>query len=122
MSEVYFIDAKKGVLIAEKLEALLEKVRDGPKSNLKGNIALKMHMGERNNETFIKPFYAKKIADILKKRGGDPFVTDTTTIYRLERYNAMDYYRTAFEHGFLPSYLGCPVIIADGLKDDGVEV
>ncbi|HUV02119.1 MAG TPA: DUF362 domain-containing protein [Desulfobacteria bacterium] len=34
----------------------------------------------------------------------------------------MDYYRTAFAHGFLPSYLGCPVIIADGLSDDGVQV
>jgi len=122
LREVYFIDAGKGVPIAEKIETLLKKVADGPGSNLKGNIALKMHMGERNNETFIKPFYVKKIAEIVKKQGGDPFVTDTTTLYRLGRYNAIDYYKTAFEHGFLPSYLGCPVIIADGLKDDGVEV
>jgi uncharacterized Fe-S center protein len=124
MSEVYFIDARKrnGVPITEKLETVLEKVGAGPESNLKGNIALKMHMGERNNETFIKPFYVKKIAEIVKKQGGDPFVTDTTTLYKFDRFHAMDYYRTAFEHGFLPSYLGCPVIIADGLKDDGVEV
>ena len=25
-------------------------------SNLKGDIALKMHVGAQNNETFIKPF------------------------------------------------------------------
>ncbi len=122
MSEVYFIDARNGVPFVEKLETLLEKVGEGPGSNLKGNIALKMHMGERNNETFIKPFYVQKIAEIVKKQGGDPFVTDTTTLYKFDRYRSMDYYRTAFEHGFLPSYLGCPVIIADGLKDDGVEV
>jgi len=122
MEKVYLIDAGTGVPIAEKLETLLEKVGNGLWSNLKGYIALKMHMGEQNNETFIKPFYIKKIVEILKKQGGDPFVTDTTTIYKLERYRAMDYYRTAFEHGFLPSYLGCPVIIADGLKDDGVEM
>ena len=63
MSEVYFIDARKGFAIVEKLEALLEKVGVGPKSNLKGNIA-------------------------LKKQGGDPFVTDTTTLYKFDRYNA----------------------------------
>jgi hypothetical protein len=129
MSKVYFIDAKQNIPLVEKLEALLEKVG---LSHLEGNIALKMHMGERDNKTFVKPFYIKRIVEILKKKkttkeqGGvkerKPFVTDTTTVYKLERYEAMDYYRTAFKHGFLPSYLGCPVIIADGLKDDGVEV
>lgn len=122
MSDVYFIDARRGMAITEKLEILLEKVEAGLGSDLKGNIALKMHMGERDNKTFVKPFYVKEIAEIVKKQGGDPFVTDTTTLYKFDRYRVMDYYKTAFEHGFLPSYLGCPVIIADGLKDDGVEV
>ncbi len=115
MSEVYFIDVKA----IEKVETLLEKVGVG---NLTGTVALKMHMGERNNKTFIKPLYAQKIVEAVKKHGGDPFVTDTTTMYKEERYTAMDYYRTAYAHGFLPSYLGCPVIIADGLKDEGVPV
>ncbi len=119
MSEVYFIDAKEGTLTVEKLETLLEKVGVG---DLKDVTALKMHMGERNNKTFVKPAYVQKIVAVVKKHGGDPFVTDTTTIYKAERYTAMDYYRTAFAHGFLPSYLGCPVIIADGLKDEGVQV
>ena len=117
MSKVYFLDAKETLI--EKLETLLEKVVG---DDLKGITALKMHMGERNNKTFVKPLYVKKIVEVVQKHGGDPFVTDTTTIYKAERYTAMDYYRTAFAHGFLPSYLGCPVIIADGLKDDGVEV
>jgi uncharacterized Fe-S center protein len=117
MSKVYFLDAKEALI--EKLEPLLEKVGVG---NLKGVTALKMHMGERNNKTFVKPLYVRKIVEVVKKHGGDPFVTDTTTIYKAERYTAMDYYRTAFAHGFLPSHLGCPVIIADGLKDDGVQV
>jgi uncharacterized Fe-S center protein len=122
MGKVYFVESEKGIPIAEKLVVLLEKAGDGLENKFKGNIALKMHMGERNNETFIKPFYVRQIAEIVKKQGGNPFVTDTTTIYKLGRYTAMDYYKTAFEHGVLPSYLGCPVIIADGLKDDGVEV
>ncbi|HID20419.1 MAG TPA: DUF362 domain-containing protein [Methanophagales archaeon] len=119
MREVYFIDVKEGVPVIEKLDTLLEKVGI---DSLNGIVTLKMHMGERNNKTFVKPFYVQKIVEVLKKHGGDPFVTDTTTIYKEERYKAMDYYRTAYAHGFLPSYLGCPVIIADGLKDEGVQV
>ena len=117
MSKVYFAEAKDSMV--EKLETLLEEVGV---DDLKEVTALKMHMGERNNKTFVKPFYVQKIVAVVKKHGGDPFVTDTTTIYKAGRYTAMDYYRTAFAHGFLPSYLGCPVIIADGLKDEGVQV
>ena len=82
MSEVYFIDVKKGVPIIEKLETLLEKVGVG---NLNGIIALKMHMGERNNKTFVKPLYVQKIVEAVKNHCGDPFVTDTTTMYKEER-------------------------------------
>lgn len=119
MSEVYFIAATEDAPIIAKLESLLEKAGI---SNLTGVVALKMHMGERDNKTFVKPSYMKRIVDVVKQYGGDPFVTDTTTIYKGGRYTAMDYYRTAFDHGFLPSYLGCPVIIADGLRDEGVAV
>ena len=83
MSEVYFIEAKEGTLSLEKqLETLLEKVGVG---DLKGVTALKMHMGEQNNKTFIKPLYVREIVAVLKKHGGDPFVTDTTTIYKAKR-------------------------------------
>ncbi|MBA5942356.1 MAG: DUF362 domain-containing protein [Methanophagales archaeon] len=125
MSEVYFVAADKNknknvrFSLVEKLERLLKKAGC---SNLSGIVALKMHMGELKNKTFIKPVYVKKMVDVVKQHGGDPFVTDTTTIYRAGRYTAMDYYRTASAHGFHISYLGCPVIIADGLKDEGVQV
>ncbi len=117
MSKVYFVEAKDGII--ENLEVLLEKAGV---SNLTGVTAVKTHMGERKNKTFIQPSYVKRIVEVLKINGGDPFVTDTTTMYKAKRYTAMDYYRTAFAHGFLPSYLDCPVIIADGLKDEGVQV
>jgi uncharacterized Fe-S center protein len=119
MSEVYFLAADKDVPFIDKLGILMERVGIG---NLNGVVALKAHMGERRNKTFIKPRYVKKLVDVVQQHGGEPFVTDTTTIYMEGRYTAMDYYRTAFAHGFLPSYLGCPVIIADGLRDDGVKV
>jgi uncharacterized Fe-S center protein len=117
MSTVFFIEAQKG--IEENLELLLEQAGV---SALKGITAVKTHMGERENKSFVKPHYIKKILEVLKKHDTDPFITDTTTIYKGKRYTALDYYRTAFAHGFLYSNLGCPVIIADGLKDDGVRV
>ena len=117
MSKVYLLEAEAGII--ENLELLLEKAGV---SNLTGVTAVKTHMGERKNKTFIQPYYVKKIVEVLKNHGCDPFVTDTTTMYKGNRYTAMAYYRTAFAHGFLPSYLDCPVIIADGLKDEGVQV
>jgi uncharacterized Fe-S center protein len=119
MKEVYFTAIGEDVPLLDKLEILLERAGVG---NLNGVVALKAHMGERRNKTFVKPLYVKKLAEVVKQHGGDPFVTDTTTIYKEGRYTAMDYYRTAFAHGFLLSYLSCPVIIADGLRDDGVKV
>ena len=119
MSTVYFTAADEGLPLIEKLATLLDEV---DVSNLTGVVALKAHMGERRNKTFVKPSYVKRIVEVVQEHGGDPFVTDTTTIYKEGRYTAMDYYKTAFAHGFLPSYLGCPVIIADGLRDDGVAV
>jgi uncharacterized Fe-S center protein len=59
MSKVYFIpeNANENVLLIEKLGALLERVGVG---NLNGVVALKMHMGERKNKTFLKPVYVRR--------------------------------------------------------------
>ncbi len=118
MSRVFFLKADD-VDKEDKFESLLDRAGIGM---LSGIVAVKMHMGERNNRTYIKPERVKPIIEAIKRHGGMPFVTDTTTIYKEKRYTAMDYYETAFAHGFLPSVLGCPVLIADGLKDDGVPV
>ena len=75
MSKVYFIEAKDGII--GNLEVLLEKAGV---SNLTGVTAVKTHMGERKNKTFIQPSYVKRIVEVLKNHGGDPFVTDTTTM------------------------------------------
>lgn len=55
MSEVYFLaaDADKESSLIEKLETLLERAGIGNVNN--GVVALKAHMGERRNKTFIKP-------------------------------------------------------------------
>jgi len=86
-------------------------------------VAIKVHMGEMDNITHVKPIYVRKIVELVKELGGDSFVTDTTTLYGPQRYTALEYHRVAEVHGFTPSYLGCPVIISDGLRgENGIEV
>ena len=78
--------------------------------------AIKIHFGELGNLSFIRPNYAKVVADYVKELGGRPFLTDCNTLYVGTRKNALDHLETAYLNGFSPLQTGCHVIIADGLK------
>ncbi len=78
--------------------------------------AIKIHFGEYGNLAFLRPNYAKVVADLVKERGGKPFLTDCNTLYVGTRKNALDHIDTAYANGFSPFSTGCHVIIADGLK------
>ena len=77
--------------------------------------AIKLHFGEEGNDTHLNPAFARVVADEVRKVGGKPFLTDTTTLYSGSRHNAVDHLQTAIRHGFAPSVVNAPVIIADGL-------
>lgn len=83
-------------------------------------VGIKLHWGERGNHSFLSPSYAKEIARWLLGQGIEPFVFDTTVLYSGGRRNGADSLITASEHGYSPDYLGCEVVIADGL--DGRDV
>ena len=78
--------------------------------------AIKIHFGELGNLAFLRPNYAKVVADIVKELGGKAFLTDCNTLYVGSRKNALDHLDTAYENGFTPFSTGCHVIIGDGLK------
>lgn len=78
--------------------------------------AVKLHFGEYGNLAFLRPNYAKVVADYVKELGGRPFLTDCNTLYVGSRKNALDHLETAYVNGFSPLQTGCHVIIADGLK------
>ena len=78
--------------------------------------AIKIHFGEYGNLSFLRPNYAKVVADYVKERGGKPFLTDCNTLYVGSRKNALDHLDTAYVNGFSPLQTGCHVLIADGLK------
>jgi len=78
--------------------------------------AIKLHFGERGNDSYISPVFVRQVVDKLKAKGAKPFLTDTNTLYSGSRHNAVDHLVTALEHGFDFTVTGAPLIIADGLR------
>lgn len=117
-SKVYFTTFK-----ATMNENLLQKLHRLMKTAGFENIdftdkftAIKIHFGELGNLAFLRPNYAKVVADYVKELGGRPFLTDCNTLYVGSRKNALDHLDTANLNGFSPMSTGCQIIIADGLK------
>ena len=84
------------------------------------NVGIKLHWGEKGNRGFLPPDYAKEISAWLNAYGAKPFVFDTTVLYSGGRRTAGDSLKTAALHGYTAEFLGCPIIIADGM--DGRDV
>ncbi|UCF99959.1 MAG: DUF362 domain-containing protein [Spirochaetaceae bacterium] len=72
-------------------------------------------MGERNNDTHVGPDLIKPIVTCVKHKDALPFLTETSTLYRGRRSNAVDHIIQAFDHGFTYEKTGAPFIMADGL-------
>jgi len=86
-------------------------------------VAIKLHFGEPGNLAYLRPQYARTLADIVKEKGGKPYLVDCNTLYIGRRANALDHLDSAYENGFSPLQVGCHVLIGDGLKgDDEVAV
>ena len=52
-------------------------------------VALKIHFGEPGNLAFLRHNYAARVAQIVARQGGLPFVTDANTLYKGQRDNAV---------------------------------
>ena len=78
--------------------------------------AIKVHFGEKGNTSFLPADYVSRIVSLVLTSGARAFLTDANTIYHGKRANSVDHMNIAYEHGFLPSVTGVPIIIADGLN------
>jgi uncharacterized Fe-S center protein len=118
-AKVYFTDLRTreyGDGLPKKLQTLIRAAGIG-NIDMDGKfVAIKMHFGELGNISYLRPNYAKAIADLVKELGGKPFLTDCNTMYPGFRKNALEHLECAWENGFTPLSVGCPVIIGDGLK------
>ena len=122
---VYFTDlrAKSGDNLLQKLERLIRTAGIGGIDFEKKLVAIKLHFGEPGNLSYLRPNYAKVVADVVKSLGGTPFLTDCNTLYVGRRKNALEHLDAAYENGFTPFSTGCQIVIGDGLKGtDDVEV
>ena len=118
-SKVYFTDFRTipfGDGLPTKLKTLIKKAGIGDIDMDGKFVAIKMHFGELGNISFLRPNYAKAVADVVYELGGKPFLTDCNTMYPGSRKNAIEHLYCAWENGFTPLSVGCPVIIGDGLK------
>lgn len=124
-SKVYYSDfrAKPGEGLPTKLKKLIRAAGISEIDMDNKFTAIKMHFGELGNISYLRPNYAKAVADVVKELGGRPFLTDCNTLYPGSRKNALEHLYCAWENGFTPMTVGCPILIGDGLKGtDDVEV
>ena len=124
-SKVYFTDMRcqAGDSLLEKMDRLVLAAGIDRINFQNAFVAIKIHFGEPGNLAYLRPNFAKTVADRVKKLGGLPFLTDSNTLYVGRRNNALLHLDAAYENGYSPFSTGCQIIIADGLKGaDDVEV
>lgn len=117
-SKVYFADLRarsadenKG----SKIQRLFDKVYDGMFSE-DDLVAVKVHFGERGNDSFVNPILLRYIVDKVKESAKKVFLTDTNTLYYGSRHDSVEHLVTAILNGFDYAVVGAPIIIADGLQ------
>jgi len=122
MSKVMFLDYSKEPAVLPGIERLCAESGILKAISKGDSVAVKLHMGELGNVTYIRPAFVRKVVDLVKKRGAKPFVTDTVSLYPGGRDTESKYLATAAYNGFVKESMGAPVVIADGNGDDGRPV
>jgi uncharacterized Fe-S center protein len=115
MKRLYFASARTPeisyeVSMVAKLEEILTQADLSQYVQENDYVAVKTHFGSRGGHRVIRPIFLRKIVDAVKKVGGHPFVTDTV------RPKGLDYLEIAAMQGLTHLSVGCPVVLADGLK------
>jgi len=88
MSKVFFsTDYKK---IVEKID----------ESKLKGKVGIKVHFGEKGNETYLNPEIAKAVYDKVTSLGHESSLVECNVLYKGSRTKREDHVKTAVDHGF----------------------
>lgn len=122
MSKVVFLNYSKEPDILPGIDRLCRASGILEAISKDNSVAVKLHMGELGNVTYIRPAFVRKVVDLVKKRGAVPFVTDTVSLYPGSRDTGSRYLSTAAYNGFVKESVGAPVVIADGDGNAGKTV
>ena len=120
-ADVYFLPVSSGeddIAINMRLEKILGERASFSFIQPKDMVAIKTHFGEKGSNGFVRPLFMKTFAGLIKKEQGIPFLTETATLYRGQRANAVEHINMAAKHGFTSEATDLPIIMADGLLGD----
>lgn len=117
-AKVYLVPVSDGASLAEQCAAMAkayEAIGADQAIARRDFVAIKIHVGEKKNTTHIKPEVIKVLVDKVHARRGQAFLTETSTLYKGERENAVKHILHAHRHGFSIENTGAPFIMSDGL-------
>ncbi len=105
---------------------IYKKIEEIP-INLKGKVAIKLHMGDEckgGKHTHISPEEVRVIVEKIKANGGEPFLVDTTVLYKRKRETVEGYMEIAKINGFggFPIKIDGPEDFIEVKIDDGLPV
>jgi uncharacterized Fe-S center protein len=116
---VYLARLADGAAVADQAKALAAVLdATGFEGQLRklDMVAIKVHVGEKNNSTHVKPELAAQVVKVSDYAGAQSFLTDTATLYKGERENGIKHTIHAHRHGYGIDRTGAPFIPVDGLS------
>jgi len=112
MTNVYFkrVENKDYTVLSETARMLMEHLIKEEGHAFKGTVPLKVHFGEKGNDTYVPSTCYEGVMDYLKENDIESAFIETNVLYRGARTTADSHREIAKDHGFTQ----LPVIIADG--------
>lgn len=113
LSEVYFLETDgQSIDLEEDVKKVFEEFSDT--INPEDKVAVKMHFGERKNDTHLDPDLVESIYENVDEKAKDSILMDCTVLYKSERSVASTHRNVARSNGFDFA----PITIADGEKGE----
>ncbi len=121
-SKVFFTDrqARPDYNMLDKLEHIFKELGLDKEIRPGDKVMVKTHFGQWGNTNYLRPAYTRKIVDLVRAAGGEPFVAETTGLgYGVGgayggRTTTPEYLAMATLNGFTEATVGAPIIMADG--------
>ena len=112
MSKVYFkrVTNKSEEQLSQVARELLELIVKETGQKWENAVPMKVHFGEKGNNTYVKPGCYQGVIDYLNENKIDSAFIETNVLYRGPRTTRDSHIALAKDHGFTQ----LPIIIADG--------
>lgn len=120
-SDVYFIKSQDGQDDESLCRRLMNLLKEKDLLSFiapRDMVAVKTHFGEEGTKGYVRPHYFRELSRLIGEKKGLGFLTETSTLYRGKRTNAVEHLMHAYSQGFTPEAAGMPIIMADGLVGD----